>query len=117
MKSEHIALRDPVSDAVVALTSETVRNGYGALVFCSSRKGCESKASLISEVMPDSEEVHPDLLAARKDAMLDLRNTAVGLDSCLEKTIPRGVAYHRESPFLCAPIYWQGTSLSWIVSH
>ncbi|KAI9698174.1 MAG: hypothetical protein M1836_004176 [Candelina mexicana] len=94
MKSEHIALNDSVSDAVVALASETVRAGYGALVFCSSRKACENKASLISEVMPDCGEVHPDIVAARKDAMLDLQNTAVGLDACLEKTIAMGVAYH-----------------------
>ncbi|KAI9720429.1 MAG: hypothetical protein M1812_002935 [Candelaria pacifica] len=94
LKSEHAALCDSVSDAVVALASETVRAGYGALIFCSSRKGCENKASLISEVMPDWEEVHPDIMTARKDAMFDLRNTAVGLDACLEKTIPKGVAYH-----------------------
>ncbi|KAI9773041.1 MAG: hypothetical protein M1835_006207 [Candelina submexicana] len=94
MKSEHTALNDSVSDAVVALASETVRAGYGALVFCSSRKGCENKASLISEVMPDCEEVHPDIVVSRKDAMLDLQHTAVGLDACLEKTIAKGVAYH-----------------------
>ncbi|KZF25949.1 DNA-directed DNA polymerase theta [Xylona heveae TC161] len=91
--SEHIELKDPVNNAVVALALETVQAGYGVLVFCGSRKGCETDAALISEAMP-IEEVSEDILNKRTDVIHDLRNTAAGLDMCLEKTIPRGVGFH-----------------------
>src|SRR4051812_29697111 len=43
-------LSNPLINAVVSLSNETVRAGYGALVFCSSRLGCERDAILISQV-------------------------------------------------------------------
>lgn len=88
-------LANPVTNAVVALACETARAGYGALVFCSSRTGCEFDASLISRAMPDPDEVGPETISKRADLLHDLRNTTTGLDAMLEKTVPRGVAFHR----------------------
>lgn len=95
--SDHNELRNPVSNAVVSLAVETAAAGYGALIFCSGRQGCQSTASLISEAMPSSIEVDPKLLDRRKDVLSDLRSLPVGLDDTLETTVVKGVAFHRGS--------------------
>jgi hypothetical protein len=89
-------LNNPLINAVVALSNETARAGYGALVFCSSRAGCEKDAILISQVLPRPGEVDCLIAEKRRDLLSGLRSTAVGLDPILEKTIPVGVAFHRE---------------------
>ena len=87
---------NPVINAVVALANETVRAGYGALVFCSSRGGCERDAELISRVLPGPFELAADIMEKRSDLMNDLRSSSTGLDPTLEKTVPFGVAFHRK---------------------
>jgi hypothetical protein len=69
--SQHQELSNPVLNSVVALANETTRDGYGALVFCSSRAGCELDDQLIiSQVMPElrelAGEVRKDLLNERQ---------------------------------------------------
>jgi len=90
---------NPLINAVVALANETARSGYGALVFCSSRAGCERDAVLISQVVPRVEETDVTTMGKRRELLSDLRSTSTGLDSVLEKTVPVGVAFHRESQF------------------
>ncbi|KAI2638140.1 P-loop containing nucleoside triphosphate hydrolase protein [Xylaria nigripes] len=92
--SQHKELQDPVLNAVVALSNETARSGYGVLVFCSSRQGCESDARLISRVLPQANELDPDVLEKRLDLLEDLRSLTTGLDLNLAETIPAGVAFH-----------------------
>ncbi|KAI1426928.1 P-loop containing nucleoside triphosphate hydrolase protein [Xylaria sp. FL1777] len=92
--SQHKELQDPVLNAVVALANETVRSGYGVLVFCSSRQGCESDARLISRVLPQANEVESTILEKRSDLLGDLRSLSVDLDPTLAETIPSGVAFH-----------------------
>ena len=94
-------LGDPLINSVVSLANETARAGYGALVFCSSRNGCERDALLISLVLPGPAEVDPETMDLRYDLLNDLRNTSSGLDQTLEKTIPVGVAYHRKCWLAC----------------
>ena len=96
-QSPNKELNNPLINAVVALSTETARAGYGALVFCSSRVGCENDAILISRALPRAGSV--DCLTAdkRRNLLSDLRSTTTGLDPILEKTIPAGVAFHRES--------------------
>jgi DNA polymerase theta len=94
--SDHKELTDPVRNAVVALANETVRAGYGVLVFSSSRAGCESDAVLISRVLPAFEEADPSIQEKRSDLLGDLRSLSTGLDPKLEQTIPFGVAFHRK---------------------
>lgn len=97
--SQNKELSNPVLNSVVALANETARAGYGALVFCSSRAGCESDAILISQVMPELRELAEEALERRKDLLNERRSTPTGLDYILERTIPRGVAFHRSLPF------------------
>ncbi|KAI0508367.1 P-loop containing nucleoside triphosphate hydrolase protein [Xylaria bambusicola] len=92
--SQHKELQDPVLNAVVALTNETVRSGYGVLVFCGSRQGCESDARVISKVLPQPNEVDSTILEKRSDLLGDLRSLSMGLDPNLAETIPAGVAFH-----------------------
>ncbi|KAI9784170.1 MAG: hypothetical protein M1839_002675 [Geoglossum umbratile] len=92
--SEHSALCSDLINAVVSLAYETVSAGYGALVFCNSRRGCENDATIISQAMPDNSELSNDIRDRRRDVIGCLRNTAVGLDSTLGKTITKGVAFH-----------------------
>ena len=90
--------KNPLINAVVSLANETARAGYGALIFCSSRVGCERDAVLISQALPRVHEVTLKELDRRKELLNDLRSTVTGLDYILEKTIPVGVAFHREYP-------------------
>ncbi|KAI8632054.1 P-loop containing nucleoside triphosphate hydrolase protein [Xylariaceae sp. FL1651] len=92
--SQHKEFQDPVLNAVVALTNETARSGYGVLVFCSSRQGCESDACLISRVLPQTSELDPFILERRLDLLGDLRSLPTGLDPKLGETVPAGVAFH-----------------------
>ncbi len=87
---------NPLINSVVSLANETARAGYGALVFCSSRNGCERDALLISQVLPGPGEMDPGIMELRHDLLDDLRNTSTGLDRTLEKTVPLGVGYHRK---------------------
>lgn len=92
--SEHNELRNPVTNAVVSLAIETAKAGYGALIFCSGRQGCQSTASLVSEAMPALSDVDEKLLDRREDVISELRSLPVGLDDTLDKTVMRGVAFH-----------------------
>ncbi|MCJ1438761.1 hypothetical protein MMC27_008151 [Xylographa pallens] len=92
--SEHIELKRPVPNAIVALTMETVKAGYAVLVFCGSRGACQTTADLISEAMPQAQVCNEDCLESRKELLSSLRSLSVGLDEVLERTIIRGVAFH-----------------------
>ncbi|RKF57540.1 DNA polymerase theta [Golovinomyces cichoracearum] len=92
--SESKELKNPLVNSVVSLANETARAGYGVLVFCSSRMGCERNAKLISLVMPPVAEVDHMVMEDRINLLTNLRSTSVGLDHILEKTIPSGVAFH-----------------------
>ncbi|KAJ0164268.1 DNA polymerase theta [Colletotrichum tanaceti] len=94
--SSHKEFQDPVLNAVVSLASETARAGYGALVFASSRYGCENDARWIARVMPTQDELDPDLVEERVDLLAELRSLGTGLDPVLEETVPMGVAFHQE---------------------
>lgn len=95
--SMHKELADPVLNSVVALAHETACAGYGVLIFAGSRGVCESDARLISRVMPSSHELDTDTLRKRTDLLGDLHSLGTGVDPVLEETLPRGVAFHRES--------------------
>ncbi|KAF9879847.1 DEAD/DEAH box helicase [Colletotrichum karsti] len=84
--SSHKEFKDPVLNAVVSLASETARAGYGALVFASSRPGCESDARWIARVMPTLEELDNSMVEKRIELMADLRSLGTGMDPVLEET-------------------------------
>jgi DNA polymerase theta len=92
-KSPHRELASPLSNAVVALAVETATSGYGALVFCSSRQGCEATAVLISGAMP-MEYISADILDKRSDLIASLEALPSGFEPALSKTISCGVAFH-----------------------
>lgn len=92
--SLHKEFKDPVLNAVVALATETARSGYGALVFCNSRHGCEFDARLISRAMNDTFYIDPTIVEKRLDLLADLRSLSTGLDPCLAETVTSGVAFH-----------------------
>lgn len=67
------------------------------LIFCSSRKGCESTARHVSRFLKKfSVNIRSDD-GEFKDVTLAidaLRRCPAGLDPVLEETLPAGVAYH-----------------------
>lgn len=87
---------NPTANAMVALAVDTAAAGYGALVFCGSRQGCQIHASTISEAMPAQSAVDPEELVKRLDLLAELRSLPSGLDPVLETTLVKGVGFHRE---------------------
>ncbi|KAM0819610.1 putative P-loop containing nucleoside triphosphate hydrolase protein [Seiridium cardinale] len=78
--SAHRELQDPVLNSVIALTNETARLGFGVLIFCSSRPGCESDARIVSRVLPNAEDIDDATAEKRADLLGDLRSLPSGLD-------------------------------------
>ena len=76
------------------------------LIFCSSRKGCESTAKHIAKylkgfcVNPRGEQGEPFDVAFVIDS---LRRSPAGLDPVLNETLPFGVAYHHAGLTVCEP--------------
>ena len=82
-------------NAVVSLAMETVLAGYGVLVFCSSRLGCQITASLIARASPIP---NPSVSVQRQEVLDTLRSLMnVELDNDLEQAIPMGVGFHRRA--------------------
>ncbi|XP_050938206.1 helicase and polymerase-containing protein TEBICHI isoform X2 [Cucumis melo] len=94
-KTANLGGRDP--DHIVELCNEVVEDGNSVLIFCSSRKGCESTAKHVSKFLKkfsvkiqNENSEFTDIFSAI-DA---LRRCPSGLDPVLEETFPSGVAYH-----------------------
>ncbi|XP_041019360.1 helicase and polymerase-containing protein TEBICHI isoform X2 [Juglans microcarpa x Juglans regia] len=94
-KAADLGGKDP--DHIVELCNEVVQEGHSVLIFCSSRKGCESTARHVAKFLErfsvnvrNNESEFVDITSAI-DA---LRRCPVGLDPILEETFPSGVAYH-----------------------
>ncbi|KAL3819028.1 hypothetical protein ACJIZ3_004933 [Penstemon smallii] len=87
--------KDP--DHIIELCNEVVQEGHSVLIFCSSRKGCESTARHIAKylkrfsVSPRNEQNESFDVTFAIDS---LRRSPAGLDPVLEETLPLGVAYH-----------------------
>lgn len=92
-KSLHRELNSPLLNAVVALAIETATSGYGALVFCGSRQGCQATAVLISGAMP-MKHISADIWDKRSDLIASLQALPGGFESAFRKTIICGVAFH-----------------------
>lgn len=90
-------LSNPTTNAMVSLAVDTASAGYGALVFCGSRQGCQMSAVIISEAMPIFPSAEEGDLSKRQDLIADLRSLPCGLDPLLETVLARGVGIHRSS--------------------
>ncbi|PPD66977.1 hypothetical protein GOBAR_DD36143 [Gossypium barbadense] len=94
-KAVDLGGKDP--DHVVELCNEVVQEGHSVLIFCSTRKGCESTAKHVAKFLKKfSVTAHGDNsefidITSAIDA---LRRCPAGLDPVLEETLPSGVAYH-----------------------
>ena len=99
--SEQRQLANPTMNAMVSLAVDTALAGYGALVFCGSRQGCQASAIIISEAMSTIYAGDEGLFNKRQDLLADLRSLPCGLDPALETVIARGVGIHRS--YLCQP--------------
>nr|KYP53975.1 hypothetical protein KK1_000141 [Cajanus cajan] len=94
-KVADIGGKDP--DHVVELCNEVVQEGQSVLIFCSSRKGCESTARHIAKFLKsftvdvnDNDCEFADITSA----INSLGKCPAGLDPILEETLPSGVAFH-----------------------
>lgn len=79
-----------------ATASQVVEEGHSVLIFCSSRKGCESTARHVSKFLkkyPVSAHSSGEFTDVAS-AIDTLRRCPAGLDPVLEETLPAGVAYH-----------------------
>lgn len=76
---------------------QVVQEGHSVLIFCSSRKGCESTARHVAKYLKRFSLNH---VSSQNDSIditsaIDaLRRSPAGLDPILEETLPAGVAYH-----------------------
>ncbi|GJN13402.1 hypothetical protein PR202_gb00096 [Eleusine coracana subsp. coracana] len=94
-KASDLGGKDP--DHIVELCNEVVLQGHSVLLFCSSRKGCESTARHVAKflklVSVGSSHVGSEFSDAAS-AIEALKRCPAGLDPVLEETLPFGVAYH-----------------------
>ncbi|KEH16134.1 DNA polymerase theta-like protein [Medicago truncatula] len=94
-KGADLGGKDP--DHVVELCNEVVQEGQSVLIFCSSRKGCESTgrhvAKFLKSFTVDINENNCEF-ADITSAINSLRKCPAGLDPVLEETFPAGVAFH-----------------------
>lgn len=94
-KGADLGGKDP--DHVVELCNEVVQEGQSVLIFCSSRKGCESTARHVAKFLKsftvDINENNCEF-ADITSAINSLRKCPAGLDPVLEETFPAGVAFH-----------------------
>ncbi|KAL0791440.1 hypothetical protein Bca101_007686 [Brassica carinata] len=94
-KAADMGGKDP--DHIIELCNEVVQEGNSVLIFCSSRKGCESTArhisKLIKKVPIDVDGEHSEFMDIQS-AIDALRRSPSGVDPVLEETLPSGVAYH-----------------------
>lgn len=73
------------------------------LIFCSSRKGCESTAKHVAKYLKsfsvniNGENEYPDITSA----INALQKSPAGLDPVLGETLPSGVAYHHAGLTVC----------------
>jgi DNA polymerase theta len=84
-------------DHIVSLCYETAHAGHGVLVFCPSKKWCESLAEMISKGFTTikANSIHGLLnLEKSKEVVAQLRQSPAGLDQVLGRTVPLGVAFH-----------------------
>jgi DNA polymerase theta len=87
--------KDP--DHIVEMCNEVVLQGHSVLLFCSSRKGCESTARHVAKFLKVTSVGPSDVSSEFSDAasaIEALRRCPSGLDPVLEETLPFGVAYH-----------------------
>lgn len=76
---------------------QVVQDGHSVLIFCSSRKGCESTARHVSRFLKNQQvnvQNGDTEFADVTSAIEALRRCPVGLDPILEETLPFGVAFH-----------------------
>ncbi|WJX16443.1 DNA-directed DNA polymerase [Trifolium repens] len=94
-KGADLGGKDP--DHVVELCNEIVQEGQSVLIFCSSRKGCESTARHVAKFLKsftvDIDENNCEF-ADITSAINSLRKCPAGLDPIFEETLPAGVAFH-----------------------
>ncbi|XP_065030525.1 helicase and polymerase-containing protein TEBICHI isoform X5 [Musa acuminata AAA Group] len=93
-KTADLGGKDP--DHIIELCNEVVQDGHSVLLFCSSRKGCESTARHVARFSKKfSDGIHEDCEFNDASAAIEaLRRSPAGLDPILEQTLPSGVAYH-----------------------
>ncbi|CAL9781603.1 unnamed protein product [Musa acuminata subsp. burmannicoides] len=93
-KTADLGGKDP--DHIIELCNEVVQDGHSVLLFCSSRKGCESTAKHVARFSKKfSDGIHEDCEFNDASAAIEaLRRSPAGLDPILEQTLPSGVAYH-----------------------
>ncbi|KAL6069130.1 Helicase and polymerase-containing protein TEBICHI [Balamuthia mandrillaris] len=82
-------------DHVVTLCAETIQQGHSVLIFCSTKRGCETTCQHVAQHLPSSLIAqHSDKLEARALVVAQLSKTPIGLDPVLEHSVLAGVAYH-----------------------
>lgn len=90
-----VAARDP--DGVTQLCADVCAEGHSALLFCATKKWCESAAAMLTETLPlalRSHSVNDEVMAARQQVLTELQHTPAGLCPILKRSIVSGVAYH-----------------------
>lgn len=94
---------------MASVQQQVVHEGHSVLLFCSSRKGCETSARHIAKFLP------PFSILERKNAsgpvdgnaaVEELRRCPAGLDAVLADTLPAGVAYHHAGLTVCPSSSW-----------
>ncbi|BDA50034.1 DNA polymerase theta [Coccomyxa sp. Obi] len=94
-------------DLLLPLVAEVVGEAGSVLVFCASRKQCQSCAELIADLLPGHvPPVSEEVRQAREDLAEGMRGAMGGFaDAALERLMRAGVAWHHAGRnFLSTPL-------------
>jgi DNA polymerase theta len=81
-----------------------VQEGHSVLLFCSSRKACETSAKHVAKFLPDHAVRLRNTISGPESAAAALEELAKcpsGLDPVLAETLPKGIAYHHAGLTVC----------------
>ena len=81
-----------------------VQEGHSVLLFCSSRKACETTAKHVAKFLPNHALALRNTFSGPESAaaaLEELAKSPAGLDPVLSETLPKGVAYHHAGLTVC----------------
>ena len=85
-------------DVISILCAEVVQKKLSCIIFCHSKKSCQTLATRLSQLLPRMlclyKEDKEKLNKQRQSLLFRLKKCSFGIDTVLSQTVAHGIAYH-----------------------